>query len=779
MDHGGQLDTRGREMSQGCVDADELCDNLPTPETPNGQTRNLNEANALKQTVFPLQYEEGERCGLIQKSSLNNNDKDKEVKHLEEKGNGQSRDEDEEEDTDEAMKEEEESEESSSLICCNSPDTPMTDSSYSETGSLLEASCAFSPVTSPEPTSPLIPVISPVDHSQHGADVHTSNWRSGACPMEPIPCTQGPAESTPQTGTSATCFPEATDEITKTTDSTTIQLASSSEHFGQGSATSSTGFIASAAELPTFTTGAVAAIQSTVRGGPASSNCKNISSTPVTPCPVVASCATGPLSGPALLESLGQLTQRGDDSHLPQHLHQIAEAFVHHQDYQRALWCIQLERLYHQRVLDNLKALQEQWESKCKKTSTDPETKQLDTLKHICQTHTRPRTKDAEDHLTDRLEEGLPVPSCPSANQMEEVMKQRVEDALCPVAPSADFPGKLNAPEEKEERKDPDSFDESQLANKQANDEEVEGGVGHTIAVIGNGLRPCTTGEMDQSVPAEQQGQDLDPAQEKEAKSEEARNIEEAVEALEMEDEGEDEGEEENQKDREYFALQKAFTVDTLGSSTAVKVQPLQDTLTQENLYKETQLCQQTQESGKTCLVQEVHLPQGTDMKQQEQEAEEREDEEDEYEDFEEDQARIIREAPSLDDMAKLITIEEISPASGLVSILKKKSIRSDNFSISARSEPQPEKPTARRRVRFKVPDDGYEHDVGGGDSCLLLVLLCLVTVVISIGGTALYCALGDAQSSVCRDFSRNADFYFGQIQRGIAHVQHWFALES
>lgn len=28
---------------------------------------------------------------------------------------------------------------------------------------------------------------------------------------------------------------------------------------------------------------------------------------------------------------------------------------------QRALWCIQLERDYHQRVLDNLNALQQQW----------------------------------------------------------------------------------------------------------------------------------------------------------------------------------------------------------------------------------------------------------------------------------------------------------------------------------------------------------------------------------------------------------------------------------
>lgn len=68
-----------------------------------------------------------------------------------------------------------------------------------------------------------------------------------------------------------------------------------------------------------------------------------------------------------------------------------------------------------------------------------------------------------------------------------------------------------------------------------------------------------------------------------------------------------------------------------------------------------------------------------------------------------------------------------------------------------------------------------FSVDVGGGDSCLLLFLLCLVTVVISLGGTALYCALGDVHSSVCQDFSRNADFYMNQIQRGISHIQHWF----
>lgn len=160
------------------------------------------------------------------------------------------------------------------------------------------------------------------------------------------------------------------------------------------------------------------------------------------------------------------------------------------------------------------------------------------------------------------------------------------------------------------------------------------------------------------------------------------------------------------------------------------------------------------------------------------EEAEEEEEEEEEEEQYEVEQATSL-EATSLDDMAKLITVEEMSPASGLVSILKKRGVSVDDTSVVARSEPPATNIPPKRRVRFKVPDDGYEHDVGGGDSCLLLFLLCLVTVVISLGGTALYCALGDAHSSVCRDFSRNADFYMGQIQRGISHIQHWFSAGS
>uniref|UniRef100_A0A3Q1HYJ2 Consortin, connexin sorting protein n=1 Tax=Acanthochromis polyacanthus TaxID=80966 RepID=A0A3Q1HYJ2_9TELE len=819
MDHGGQFEREGSVMSQVRGGGVDLCDNLPSPEALTAQTRNLNETNTFTQTqsLPPSQNEEGGRCEFVQKSSLNNNGKEEEEEEQGKEGYaGRSRVEDEEEDTDEVMEEESES---GCLVRCQSPDTPMTDSSFSETGSLLETPYPFSPGTSPEPTSPVIPVLSPetvypissvkLSQSDAEVDVRISSTGSGASTTESVTYTHepsfttGPIDSTSQTLTSGTwptspagptSITEDTDRIAKKTNSATEQLTSFSEPVfssgprctsGSASSYAETFALTATTETPTFTTGpTTTGTESST--GPVSPNLEHITSLPVTTCFSVSTCAAGPIPSQALLESLEQLAQKGDDARLPHYLHQIAEAFVLHEDYQRALWCVQLERDYHQRVLDNLNALQEQWESQCRGSSSDLATQHLDALKHICQTHSRPRIRDAEseslDFLRPKFEEGGAQPSCISAHQVEGGMEQRAEDSSCPVIPSINLPDRLSSSEISEKaREDPDSFHGSQLTDKRGNDREggeAEGEVGFTISVLENGLHPSTARGMDQSNPAEQQGEDLGPAQEKEAKKEEEEtDVEEAVEALEMEDDGEEEEEEEKMKERGSHFSQKAVPVETLVSGAEFEAQPLhQDALAPETLHEDSQ------ESTKTCLHQETHLPQETHMKQEEhveeeeeEEEEEQEEEEEEEEEYEVSQADIIREAPSLDDMAKLITVEEMSPASGLVSILKKRSVCVDRESVSASLEPQPEKLTAKRRVRFKVPDDGYEHDVGGGDSCLLLFLLCLVTVVISVGGTALYCALGDAQSSVCQDFSRNADFYIGQIQRGIAQIQHWF----
>ncbi|KAG7483299.1 consortin [Solea senegalensis] len=746
MDHGGQFEIKGRVMSHVPVDGVDLCDNLPNTEHVTAQSGNVNDTKTLTQN----QSEEAGGGRLIQKNSFSNNGKN------EEDDEGREGYSEEEEDFDEMMKDDEE-EESSSLIHCQSPDTPMTDSSYSETGSLLETPYPFSPGTSPEPTSPVIPVISP-ESSYPISPVDFSRSDVKVDPDVSVAFTTGPLKSNPLTTTSDTkatspTEPECITEA-KSTDSAVVHVTSSTEPVcNHEPDTSHAGPITSTAETFTVTSlntsisSTTMCAPTTARAsttGPTSTGTESTFTTgPMTSsCLSVSTCSPGSIPSPALLKALEQLAQRGDDSHLPHYLHQIAEAFVLHRDYQRALWCIHLERLYHQRLLDNLNILQQQWESQCERTSSDLATQHLDPLTHICQTHSRPSGCDAACSSLDFLrptEESDSLPSCTSDQHRE------------------------NPESEVEKRDGPCGC---QLTEEQSSDR--EGGVGHTTSTKGNGLHPSTAGEMDQPKPAEQQGGDLGLAEEKEAKREEEQgDVEEAAEALEMEDEGEEE--DEKCKGRDAALCQTALPVDTLVSGTEVEVQQLhQEARAEEKRHEDNQV------TTETCLHQEAHLTQEAHVEQTGQEEEEEEEEEEEYE-YEVEPADIIREAASLDDMAKLITVEDMSPASGLVSILKKRSVRVHTVTLSSSSEPQQEKSTAKRRVRFKVPEDD-DQEVGSSDSCLLLFLLCLVTVVISVGGTALYCALGDAHSSVCQDFSRNADFYIGQIQRGMAHIQQWFS---
>lgn len=117
-------------------------------------------------------------------------------------------------------------------------------------------------------------------------------------------------------------------------------------------------------------------------------------------------------------------------------------------------------------------------------------------------------------------------------------------------------------------------------------------------------------------------------------------------------------------------------------------------------------------------------------------------------------------------DLAKLSTKEGNSSPDGLVSILKRRRASLDGLpppSSTATNQ------NAKRKVRFSEPDEGIEHEEVGGDSCLILLLLCLVTVVISLGGTALYCTLVDTYSNICTDFTQNVDFYLSYV-RGVFH---------
>lgn len=117
-------------------------------------------------------------------------------------------------------------------------------------------------------------------------------------------------------------------------------------------------------------------------------------------------------------------------------------------------------------------------------------------------------------------------------------------------------------------------------------------------------------------------------------------------------------------------------------------------------------------------------------------------------------------------DLAKLSTKEGNSSPDGLVSILKRRRASLDGLPPPSSADTSQ---SAKRKVRFSEPDDAMEHEEVGGDSCLILLLLCLVTVVISLGGTALYCTLVDTYSNICKDFTQNVDFYFSYV-RGVFH---------
>lgn len=141
------------------------------------------------------------------------------------------------------------------------------------------------------------------------------------------------------------------------------------------------------------------------------------------------------------------------------------------------------------------------------------------------------------------------------------------------------------------------------------------------------------------------------------------------------------------------------------------------------------------------------------------------------------------------------------SSPDGLVSILKRRRASLDGLPPSSINVC---KQNSRRKVRFSEPEDGAEPgtatavcvltsrgcsfsacvrvlltDEVSGDSCLILLLLCLVTVVISIGGTALYCTLVGSYSSICTDFTHNADFYITNVRGFLAGLGRWLPMPT
>ncbi|KAK1170217.1 consortin-like [Acipenser oxyrinchus oxyrinchus] len=539
----------------------------------------------------------------------------------------------------------------------------------------------------------------------------------------------------------------------------------------------------------------------------------------------------------SLLQSLFSLLQGGmeqsDSSVLPQCLHQIAETYFQEHDYEKAVQFIQLERLYHEQLLCNLSAIQKQWESR-RKVAPSQETKpfrntlntleaqELATLTKLCKTHRQPtltaeKPVAAENTLKNSLialkkpgEQKKPDPkatTCSSGSGPDtEALRKEKEGEQVGMSDRGSVPGSETSKSEfvgshqREPLRDISSLQASGTLGQLCTDSlftkstDGEGSCFQPAAEElpedmltdaetseqqgeGVGEEPSKTAQKkpvprqvcpeqqaggvqcDSSASGEQAGEGNHLAEEVKVKgkgllssppreeardnSESAAARNEALQSERMSEPGELEGQGGGEEEEEELSLEEG-----------------EADLESEDGLKATGRAEEVEETGSP--DRDVASSTGGSVAESERDTSPL---------GSLDAWGLDDSTPSLDDLAKRIEIEEITPAEGLVSILKRRGSLD-----AAEIPPVKVKGGAKRRVRFQETDDVLDQDEVGMDSCLLLVLLCVVTIFISVGGTALYCTFGDVESSICTDFSNNVDFYFTQMQQKIQELKRWLS---
>ncbi|XP_070929444.1 consortin isoform X3 [Macaca nemestrina] len=531
--------------------------------------------------------------------------------------------------------------------------------------------------------------------------------------------------------------------------------------------------------------------------------------------------------------------------------HQIAESYFQEEDYEKAMKFIQLERLYHEQLLANLSAIQEQWETKWK--TVQPQTvtplrnsekgfngEDFERLTKICATHQDPLLSKHKIAAVEKSQEGKcstqlrvsedpkergaatkesesktclgtepdkdsqrnedPVGSGPCCRQMDQQAdapslsvtagKDHTEELLCRTeatlplhTQSSETAGSPSGPDSSEDACEDDSG--SQLAQTEACQAvaRIEG-IAEDPKVLPSSESATETLILpgcDRIPPALISEGKYSQAQRKELRL----PLRDASEALPTD----------QLANNELNELQQPDLTDSDGKSP----QALADSHGSENV-----LCGNNQISDLGTLLPEVCMAPEEKGEKDEQLSRETEDylnsllegclkdPEDSlsYEDNQDNDSDLLQDLSpeeasyslqenlpsdesclSLDDLAKRIEIAEVVPTEGLVSILKKR-----NDTVGDHPAQMQHKPS-KRRVRFQEIDDNLDQDEVGGGSCILLILLCIATVFLSVGGTALYCTFGDMESPVCTDFADNMDFYYTKLLQGMAELKHWIYL--
>ncbi|XP_077139284.1 consortin isoform X1 [Ranitomeya variabilis] len=497
--------------------------------------------------------------------------------------------------------------------------------------------------------------------------------------------------------------------------------------------------------------------------------------------------------------------EQTDGRMLPTCLHQIAETYFQEEDYEKAMQFIQLERVYHEQLLANLSAIQEQWETKWKATkSASPPSfqnsekglscQELEMLSNICGSHQDPPASKWELSISEKIE---------NLHQLKGSDGYGV-DGECADRESGIRTDRKPGVAEMTEHSLPDVSTASKLTRvtdrhtvlRKSHTEEPQAiTCGTTLESPTQSTGTGGRANPDSSFSSGDAGKNNNLLQPEATPP--GNNVSE-IEPLSKDRAEEQAG---NPMVDKLIAASAVHSVETKddnsGGSSSLEcmgivhsVHPVSSShysatgdgdtkriINPESHVDEVGLCpkgstkqkclEELSKSQRQATVEFIASLLNGDLKDSENFLAHLDFQEETY--SEEEMSPSPGESVlgdnllSLDELAKRIEIEEVSPAAGLVSILKKRN----------GSEGENHKQT-KRKVRFEETEDALDQEEMGGGSCILLVALCLVTVFLSIAGTALYCTFGDVESSVCKDFTANMDFYYTRAVEGVEELKHW-----
>ncbi|NXQ16953.1 CNST protein, partial [Peucedramus taeniatus] len=542
----------------------------------------------------------------------------------------------------------------------------------------------------------------------------------------------------------------------------------------------------------------------------------------------------------SLFSLLREEVEQMDSKILPLCLHQIAETYFQEEEYEKAMRFIQLERLYHEQLLANLSSIQEQWERKWKTAVPSPVTalrnsdkelsgQELEKLTRVCSSHQQPQGSKNKLVAAENTWES----SCLLQLMESRTLKEREATAF--KSGTETYPGVARKKEDKQlssvcpgENKTERQTEAASLRVAAGKDhmEEQHCSAESTLephtqstGTVGRPSSGCLSSGnagKDNSLQLRERQLSKDAVKIEGAGEPGVKHpLEPMVDSLALTDDdyvptdlvpsNKDVPADRSLLRSKHATGSSEIPSGQLGNSDLKEQQIQPDDDDEQSSWDRTasgecSACNEVSEHESTAhswVCKEVQRAAG----QEEKVNNEQEDlflrflngnilDTEESVDFanQEDFDTVTDISPeqtsynplealslddsfsSLDELTRRIEITEITPVEGLVSILKKRDDR-DGKTIAQVQQRQ-----TKRRVRFQEMEDTLDQDEVSGGSCILLILLCIATVFLSIGGTALYCTFGDMESPVCTDFAANMDFYYTQILQHVEELKHWIA---